>query len=294
MFNDKAKSQSPKVTVKRNQPQLINRSLSLTLKNSLEGAQVNESWSGHENKNVLNIKPVASEHASPEPSKSKGNAGKGGNFFVTNGTTSPTSPTALKDNFVKNPPLVQRSNSIKSKKTKLAYKGFRMDEVGKPAEKDPIGDFNDQDLIGDRNVVRIASVRVWYSNDGIAGLQPKYRDNKGKLIDGEEHVTNREKCLIMDLNLGLGDFLHQISGFIDNGKGIVESLVLASKNGESISVGKKKPKSTPFKFDINDLEYPALFHGALRGKICYYCCVYVCGGSRVYRLGYILLLAIRY
>ena len=274
MFNDKAKSQSPKVAVKKNKPLLINRSLSLTLKNNLEGALVNESWVGHENKNVLNLKPVMSEQSSPEPFKSKGDAGKGGNFFMTSGPTSPQSSNTMKDNFVKKPTAVQRSNSMKSK-TKLAYKGFRMDEIGKSADKDPIGDFNDQELIGDRNVVRIASVRVWYSNDGIAGLQPKYRDTKGKIIDGEEHVTNREKCLIMDLNLGLGDFLHGVSGFIDNGKGIIESLVLVSKNGESISVGKKKPKSTPFKFDINDLEYPALFHGSLKGKICYYQCVYL-------------------
>jgi len=148
----------------------------------------------------------------------------------------------------------------------MTFRGYRMDEVGHKMEKEGGKAFYDQEIIGDKRV-SIFAVKVWHDNNCISGLQAGYRSKQKELIQGIEHVLDKEKCQSMLFYLkDEQDYLREVKGFINKEENVIESLTLISAKGTNMTVGKEKKKSKPFRFDINELEYPAVFHGSLRSK----------------------------
>jgi len=145
----------------------------------------------------------------------------------------------------------------------MTFKGYRMDEVGRKMEKEGAKAFYDIECYGMHRKVRVFAVKVWYDDNVIAGIQAGYRSETGQLVQGSESVLNKEKYKSILWKCDLTeDYLKNITGFMNKEETAIESLTLVSNKGETRTVGTPKKDSKPFKYDINDLEYPAVFHGS--------------------------------
>jgi hypothetical protein len=139
--------------------------------------------------------------------------------------------------------------------------GFRRDERGTRASKKG-GDFSDQDALQEEKA-KILSLIVWTNEKSIAGVRAAYKTEDGQVIKGGAHVKNQSGKNIV-FETAEGDYVKEISGFIDRAGGIIECLIITSFRGESLRVGQPQKGSKLFKFDINEMEYPACLYGTLK------------------------------
>lgn len=141
-------------------------------------------------------------------------------------------------------------------------KGFRRDERGR-AKKGR--EFSDQPILGEQKA-KIVSLRIWTLDNKMGGIQAIYQLGDGSTLEGGQHVANNPgQPLVFETEKG--DFIKEISGFIDRTEGAIECLIITSFSGESKRIGEPKKTSKLFKFDINELEYPACIYGTLKGKL---------------------------
>ncbi len=143
----------------------------------------------------------------------------------------------------------------------LNNKGFRKDERGRPKKG---REFSDQKILGDQKA-KITSLKVWKLDGRIGGIQATYATKDGKIIEGGKHLNNNNGNPEA-FETESGDHIKEISGFIDRTEGVIECLIITSFKGESKRIGEPKKTSKLFKFDINELEYPACIYGTLKGK----------------------------
>lgn len=160
-----------------------------------------------------------------------------------------------------------KSNSPKrgekdSSQPKLPYKGFRKDERGRvKAGKE----FNDKELIGEERA-RIAGLKIWKGNGKITGIKAFYRISKGAKLEGGSHLIDHSSFTFDAIDLDDDDYVKEINGFIDRTGGAIECLIITSFKGDTRKVGEPSKTSKLFKFDINEMEYPACLYGTLKGK----------------------------
>jgi len=146
----------------------------------------------------------------------------------------------------------------------MKSKGFRMDEVGYKGDKQS-EEFSDYNEIGQQKV-KITLVRVWYDVEGIAGIYAEYMTEDGKKLQGVENIKENSGYKTAEFVATDGDYLGQISGYVNNEENCVESLTFVSNEGVTTSVGKAKKTSKTFKFDINDFEYPSMLYGCVKSR----------------------------
>jgi hypothetical protein len=162
---------------------------------------------------------------------------------------------------------IPKSPEHKDDKDKYV-KGFRRDERGKEKKGN---DFTDQPLLGDEKA-KIYGLKIWTNSDKISGIQAFYLSKSGKKIEGTAHVKDQNaKAVLFEVNPA-EDYIKEISGFIDRAGGVLECLILTSFKGESQKVGVSQKSSKLFKFDINEMEYPACIYGSMKGifeRICF-------------------------
>jgi len=148
---------------------------------------------------------------------------------------------------------------------KFQMKGFRKDERGKAVNDDEGVNFNDKDIIG-KQKVKIIAVDVWYDDQKITGIQAVYENNKGEVIEGGPHVVNAEKSKMITFETLEEDYVKEFSGFMNKNETMIECLIMRTFRGETMKVGQPSKDSKLFKFDINELEYPAILYGSVKGK----------------------------
>ena len=148
-------------------------------------------------------------------------------------------------------------------------KGFRKDERGKVLREDEGINFNDKDIVGKQKVKMIA-LDVWHDDYCINGLQGVYENEAGEIIEGGAQVKNADKSKMVTFETLEEDFVKEITGFINKAETVIECLILRTFRGETMRVGTASKDSKLFKFDINELEYPAMFYGSIRGIVYYF------------------------
>jgi len=145
-------------------------------------------------------------------------------------------------------------------------KGFRKDERGKIVNEDEGVNFNDKDIVG-KQKVKIIAVDVWYDDQKITGIQAVYENNKGEVIEGGPHVVNPDKSKMVTFETLEEDYIKEFSGFMNKNETMIECLIMRTFRGETMKVGQPKKDSKLFKFDINELEYPAILYGSVKGNV---------------------------
>jgi len=164
---------------------------------------------------------------------------------------------------VKNAPYKGYRRGDSFLKSTLLYKGFRKDERG--SSKYGV-DFDDREYLQDKKV-RIASIKVWHDGSKVVGIQAEYRSVDGSIVKGGQHLSkNIESQNPAEFNLEKDDYVKEISGFLDKKEETIECLILRSFTGMSLRIGQPKNNSKLFKLDINELEYPSILFGNMRGK----------------------------
>lgn len=142
-------------------------------------------------------------------------------------------------------------------------KGYRRDERGREKKGE---EFTDQPKVGE-DKTKIYSIKAWYEGDKLLGIQASYVKKDGTTIEGEAHVKDpNAKNTVFKVN-PKEDYIKEISGFMDRSGGNIECLIMTSFKGESQKVGQPQKSSKLFKFDINELEYPACIYGTMRGNV---------------------------
>mmetsp|Transcript_33323 Transcript_33323/g.30278 ORF Transcript_33323/g.30278 Transcript_33323/m.30278 type:complete len:227 (+) Transcript_33323:505-1185(+) len=145
-------------------------------------------------------------------------------------------------------------------KKNIPYKGFRKDERGRVKAGQ---EFNDKELIGEERA-RIVGLKVWKGNGKITGVKAFYKIGKG-LLEGDTHLIDNSSFTFEEYNFEeQGDYVKEISGFIDRSGGAIECLIVTSFKGDTKKVGEPTKNSKLFKFDINEMEYPACLYGTLK------------------------------
>jgi len=157
-------------------------------------------------------------------------------------------------------PEPKRENQDETERETMNSKGFRKDERGK-AKKGR--EFSDQPLLGDLKA-KIVSLKVWKLDNKLSGIQATYYTRDGRTIQGGQHCSNSNGNVEV-FAPEKGDYIKEISGFIDRTEGAIECLIITSFKGESKRIGEPKKTSKLFKFDINELEFPACIYGTLKG-----------------------------
>jgi len=165
----------------------------------------------------------------------------------------PSSPKKLQPNHL----LVEYA--IKN----FQSKGYRKDEKGKPVSEEEGVNFNDKDVVGKQRVKMIA-LDIWHDEQKINGIQAVYENDKGDVIEGGPHVVNPDKSKIVTFETLEEDHIKEISGFTDKNETTIQCLILRTFRGETMKVGQPTKDSKLFKFDINELEYPAVIFGSIR------------------------------
>lgn len=145
-------------------------------------------------------------------------------------------------------------------------KGFRKDERGKVLREDEGINFNDKDVVG-KQKVKIIAMDVWHDDHCINGLQGVYENEAGEIIEGGAQVKNADKSKMVTFETLEEDFVKEITGFINKAETMIECLILRTFRGETMRVGTASKDGKLFKFDINELEYPAMFYGSIRGIV---------------------------
>jgi hypothetical protein len=141
-------------------------------------------------------------------------------------------------------------------------KGYRRDERGREKKGE---EFTDQTTIGEEKT-KIYSIKAWYEGDKLLGIQASYVKKDGDTLEGTAHVKDpNAKSVVFKVD-PKQDYIKEISGFMDRSGGNIECLIMTSFKGESQKVGQPQKSSKLFKFDINEMEYPACIYGTMRGK----------------------------
>lgn len=150
-----------------------------------------------------------------------------------------------------------------TQKPKLPYKGFRKDERGRVKAGT---EFNDKDLIGEERA-KIVGLKIWKADGKIRGIKAFYKLGNNNALEGNTHLKEGPDFGMEFVNLGdTNDYVKEISGFIDRAGGAIECLIITSFKGETRKVGEPSKTSKLFKFDINEMEYPACIYGTLKGN----------------------------
>ncbi len=151
-----------------------------------------------------------------------------------------------------------------AKKNNFQGKGYRKDERGKPVHEDEGINFNDKDVVGKQRVKMIA-LDIWHDDHKITGIQAVYENDKGDVIEGGPHVVNPDQSKMVTFETLEEDHVKEISGFTDKNETSIQCLILRTFRGETMKVGQPTKDSKLFKFDINELEYPAVLYGSIKG-----------------------------
>lgn len=156
---------------------------------------------------------------------------------------------------------LRRSDSVI--KSTLLYKGFRRDERG---NNKGATDWSDKDIVGE-NKVRINEVKVWFDKEKITGVAFNYITEKGDSIKGEDYVLDPDNSQSETLEIKEDDYLKEVSGFINKDEDVIECLILTTFTGEGKKIGISGGKDSKlFKLDINELEYPSIAYGSIKGE----------------------------
>ena len=99
----------------------------------------------------------------------------------------------------------------------------------------------------------------------MAGIKALYQDAQGGDIEGKKNVSSAGLADYhsQDVRFNSGDFLKELSGTFDKTETFVQSLSFVTSHGETHKVGDTTSPGKPFKFDINEYEFPAVIFGAL-------------------------------
>jgi len=163
-----------------------------------------------------------------------------------------SSPKKLQPNHL----LVEYANK------NFQSKGYRKDEKGKPVSEEEGVNFNDKDVVGKQRV-KIIALDVWHDEQKINGIQAVYENDKGDVIEGGPHVVNPDKSKIVTFETLEEDHIKEISGFTDKNETTIQCLILRTFRGETMKIGQPHKDGKLFKFDINELEYPAVIFGSI-------------------------------
>lgn len=144
-------------------------------------------------------------------------------------------------------------------------KGYRKDERGKVLKEEEGFNFNDKDIVGKQRV-KIIALDVWHDDTCITGIQGVYENETGDVIEGSGQVKNPEKSKLVTFETLEEDYIKEITGFINKSETVIECLILRTFRGETMKVGTASKDAKLFKFDINEVEYPAMFYGSIRGN----------------------------
>lgn len=141
--------------------------------------------------------------------------------------------------------------------------GLRKEERGKAIGNVQL--FTDQDLFKDRTDWKVIGFTVWLNSNGVAGIKALYQDAQGGDIEGKKNVSSAGLADYhsQDVRFNSGDFLKELSGTFDKTETFVQSLSFVTSHGETHKVGDTTSPGKPFKFDINEYEFPAVIFGAL-------------------------------
>lgn len=190
------------------------------------------------------------------------------------GYNSLASPTSTKfqsqsATYNQKPKLARLESSNNYAKNSLLYNGYRKDDRGKIVNDGPGEHFSDKELMGNTKP-RIIGLKVWHDNRRIVGFQAVYKTKDGKTQDGGQHVRNPQAYKLETFELTDDDYIKEISGFTNTAETSLECLILMSVKGETKKVLEPTRESRLFKFDINELEFPSIIYGYIKGKLRFY------------------------
>lgn len=159
---------------------------------------------------------------------------------------------------------IENKSLVRPKKQEaIGMSGMRMEEVGKATKNTEA--FSDQELFTNKKDWRITGVTVWMNKKAVSGLMARYRDSNGETIQGNMHGISavQHSDNGQEIKFQAGDYLKNISGFLDKSETYIQVLKFITAKGETHEVGKVGNTSKPFEFDINEYEYPAVIFGGL-------------------------------
>ena len=118
--------------------------------------------------------------------------------------------------------------------------------------------------------MKIHTLKIWFDDEMIKGIQAVYQMSNGKIFEGKENVVLKDSNFTLyTFQLENFDYLKAIGGAIGE-KGFIEYLFFASCSGKKGECGQKKEKQKNFTLNILNSEMPICLNGfltTLQGKI---------------------------
>jgi len=127
------------------------------------------------------------------------------------------------------------------------------------------GDFNDKDILGNRKV-KICGIRVWHNGERLSGIQAIYRLPDGEKLEGKKHIEDAYKYKAVKFDMESGDYLKDLTGFLNKEGDCVECLIFKAKSGQVRKVGRASADAKQFRFDVQKDEIPAIIYGSVTSK----------------------------
>jgi len=124
------------------------------------------------------------------------------------------------------------------------------------------GDFNDKEILGNRKV-KICGIRVWHNMERLSGIQAIYKLPDGSKIEGKKHIEDSYKYKAVKFDMEEGDYLKDLTGFLNKDGDCVECLIFKAKSGQVRKVGKASADAKQFRFDVQKDEIPAIIYGSV-------------------------------
>ena len=123
--------------------------------------------------------------------------------------------------------------------------------------------FTDRDILKENYNVKIHTLKIWFDDQMIKGLQAIYQMSDGKILEGKENAILKDSNFTLyTFQLEDFDYLKALGGAIGE-KGFIEYLYFASCNGKKGECGQKKEKQKNFALNVLNSEVPICLYGFL-------------------------------